>query len=109
MAERELEYRPKQGGRRRKIVVRLGAAVFDPRRDSWRVDIQINGPKRGQEFRSHASGVDSMGAVVAAIWLVSVCLRGILNDCPGDVTFLDDPDLGFYLAPPEGYGPEQDA
>jgi hypothetical protein len=47
-----------------------------------------------------------MQAVVAAIWLVPVCLRGILNDCPGDLTFMDDPDLGFHLPTPEGY--EQD-
>lgn len=86
------------------MVVRLGAAVFDPGRESFRVEIEISGPKRGQVFRSHASGVDSMQAVIAAIWLVPVCLRGILNDAPGTVTWMGDSDLSFYLPPPEGYG-----
>ncbi|MDC0743597.1 DUF6968 family protein [Polyangium mundeleinium] len=105
IAERQLDFYSPRGRRPKKIIVRIGKAELDETGETWRAPIEILGPKASQVFRSRASGVDSMQAVIGAIWLVPVLLRTLTNDTGGRLEFEGSADLGFYMEPHEAFKP----
>jgi len=98
-AERELEYRPRDSGESRKVVVRIGVPEQDG--THWRCATQLAGaPQFGDVFLAH--GEDSLQALQLALDAVAIRVKAL--DSGGVLTWDGEPEIGIREPDPKaGY------